>query len=72
MRSARKRQATWTELLDRVAVEGGTADQRKIFYTGVYHSFLSPNVFSDEDGRYMGFDGKVALAGGLAAEGAVR
>lgn len=51
--------AVWTEVLDRVAVEGGTADQRKIFHTGVYHSFLSPNVFSDEDGRYMGFDGKV-------------
>ena len=54
-----KAKATWTELLDRAAVEGGTADQRKIFYTGVYHSFLSPNVFSDEDGRYIGFDGKI-------------
>ena len=41
------------------AVEGGTPDQRKIFYTGVYHSFLSPNIFSDEDGQYIGFDGKV-------------
>jgi predicted alpha-1,2-mannosidase len=49
---------TWSALLDRVAVEGGTPDQRKIFYTGVYHSFLSPNLFSDEDGQYMGFDGK--------------
>jgi predicted alpha-1,2-mannosidase len=59
-----KAKATWTELLDRAAVDGGTADQRKIFYTGVYHSFLSPNVFSDEDGRYTGFDGKVhGLAG---------
>jgi predicted alpha-1,2-mannosidase len=50
---------TWTMLLDRFAVEGGTEDQRKIFYTGVYHDFLSPNVFSDADGRYIGFDGKV-------------
>ena len=54
----------WTTLLDRLAIEGGNADQRKIFYTGVYHSFLSPNLFSDEDGNYPGFDGKVhALAG---------
>jgi predicted alpha-1,2-mannosidase len=50
--------AKWTQLLGRVAVEGGTDDQREIFYTGVYHSFLSPNVFSDEDTEYMGFDGK--------------
>ena len=45
-------------------MEGGTADQRIIFYTGFYHSFLSPNLFSDEDGQYMGFDDKVhSLAG---------
>jgi predicted alpha-1,2-mannosidase len=50
---------TWSELLNRFGVEGGTEDQRKIFYTGVYHSFIAPNVFSDADGRYMGFDGKV-------------
>ena len=53
---ARKR---WSELLSRFTVEGGTDDQRKIFYTGVYHSFLSPNLFSDEDGQYIGFDGKL-------------
>ena len=51
-------------MLDRAAVEGGTLEQRKIYYTGVYHSFLSPNIFSDEDGQYIGFDGKVhSLAG---------
>ena len=55
---------TWSALLDRVAVEGGTPEQRKIFYTGVYHSFLSPTLFSDEDGQYIGFDDKAhSLAG---------
>jgi predicted alpha-1,2-mannosidase len=49
----------WSDLLDRTAVEGGTADQRAIFYTGLYHSFLSPTLFSDEDGQYMGFDDAV-------------
>ena len=53
-----KAKETWTALLDRFAVEGGSEDQRKIFYTGVYHSFLAPNVFSDEDGEYIGFDNK--------------
>jgi predicted alpha-1,2-mannosidase len=59
-----KARATWSTLLDRVATEGGTADQRKIFYTGVYHAFMSPTLFSDVDGKYMGFDDKVhELAG---------
>jgi predicted alpha-1,2-mannosidase len=54
-----KAKTTWSKLLDRFAVEGGSDEQRKIFYTGVYHSFLSPNLFSDADGRYIGFDGKI-------------
>ena len=59
-----KARNAWSALLDRVAVEGGTPDQRRIFYTGVYHSFLSPTLFSDEDGKYIGFDDKVhSLAG---------
>jgi len=61
--------AVWSALLDRFAVQGGTADQRAIFTTGVYHSFLSPNVFSDEDGQYMGFDQQPhALAAGQRAQ----
>lgn len=51
--------AQWSALLARFAVQGGTPDQRTIFYTGVYHSFLSPTLFSDADGRYMGFDHKI-------------
>jgi predicted alpha-1,2-mannosidase len=54
-----KARQTWSELLGRVAVEGGTPDQRKIFYTGFYHSMLSPTLFSDRDGNYIGFDNKV-------------
>ena len=49
----------WNDLFNRVQVEGGTAEQKKIFYTGVYHMLLSPNIFSDENGDYIGFDGKV-------------
>jgi predicted alpha-1,2-mannosidase len=49
----------WTEQLSHIATEGGTPDQRGIFYTGLYHSLLSPNLFSDQDGNYTGFDNKV-------------
>jgi predicted alpha-1,2-mannosidase len=51
--------STWTKLLNQVAVEGGTPDQRKIFYTGLYHMLLAPNLFSDDNGDYTGFDWKV-------------
>jgi predicted alpha-1,2-mannosidase len=49
----------WGDLLNRVTVQGGTLEQRTIFYTGLYHSFLSPNIFSDDDGKYVGFDHQI-------------
>ena len=52
-------QKTWSQLLDRVAIEGGQRAQRTIFYTGLYHMLLSPTLFSDYDGDYTGFDWKV-------------
>jgi predicted alpha-1,2-mannosidase len=49
----------WSQYLDLVEVRGGTATQRTIFYTGLYHMLLSPNRFSDINGDYIGFDSKV-------------
>jgi predicted alpha-1,2-mannosidase len=54
--------AAWGELLNRVEVEGGTPDERAMFYTGVYHMLLAPNLFSDASGEYRGFDGEVHRA----------
>lgn len=51
--------AVWTRMLDKVQAEGGTPEQRTIFYTGLYHMLLSPNLFSDVNGDYIGFDQKV-------------
>ncbi|HEX4004967.1 MAG TPA: GH92 family glycosyl hydrolase [Acidobacteriaceae bacterium] len=56
-------QQTWSELLSRFDVQGGTQEQRTIFYTGIYHTLLSPNLFSDQNGQYTGFDDKVHHAG---------
>ncbi|SCF26633.1 alpha-1,2-mannosidase, putative [Micromonospora purpureochromogenes] len=49
----------WNQLLGRVKIGGGTADEQKIFYTAMYHSLLHPNVFSDANRQYRGFDGQV-------------
>lgn len=58
---AAKTRADWNALLSKFDVSA-TPDQKKIFYTAVYHSFISPNNIADVDGRYRGADGKVATA----------
>ena len=49
----------WNECLSKIAVKTNNEDQRAIFYTAMYHAFLSPNLFTDVDGRYLGMDLKV-------------
>jgi predicted alpha-1,2-mannosidase len=49
----------WNKQLDQIRIEGGTADQDTVFYTALYHASLHPNVVSDVNGQYPGFDGKV-------------
>lgn len=46
----------WRALLSTVLVEGGTARDRRLLYTALYHCFLMPTVTSDVDGgfRYAG------------------
>lgn len=49
----------WNDMLGRISVEGGSAEQRTVFYTALYHSLLHPNVFSDVNGEYRGFDQQI-------------
>jgi predicted alpha-1,2-mannosidase len=51
-------QSSWNALLGKVQIVGGTTSDQTIFYTALYHSLLHPNVFSDDNGQYMGVDGK--------------
>ena len=44
--------AEWANTLNRISVEGGTADQRRILYTALYHSQIHPTVLQDVDGKY--------------------
>jgi predicted alpha-1,2-mannosidase len=53
----------WNGLLGKLQVAGGTTNQQQIFYTALYHSLLHPNVFSDTNGQYIGFDNKVHTVG---------
>lgn len=51
--------ATWNELLNRAQATGGSRADERTFYTALYHSLLAPNVFSDANGQYRGFDGRI-------------
>ena len=48
--------AAWNGILGRVRVTGGSQEQRRVFYTALYHSLLHMNVFNDVNGEYRGFD----------------
>ena len=56
--------AAWNRQLSHIDIEGGTPDQRTVFYTALYHASMTPNVFSDVNGEYMGFDDKVHRVAG--------
>lgn len=53
----------WSTLLDQIKVEGGTHADKRTFYTALYHSLLHPNIASDFNGEYKGFDGVIHEAG---------
>ncbi len=53
---------TWEEALGKLRVEGGSKEQRRCFYTALYHCMTAPYLWSDEDGRYRGTDGKIHVA----------
>ena len=53
---------TWEDALGKLKVDGGTKEQRRCFYTALYHCMTAPYLWSDEDGRYRGTDGKIHVA----------
>jgi predicted alpha-1,2-mannosidase len=44
--------ADWERELSRVCVEGGTEDDKTIFYSALYHMLIHPNIISDVNGEY--------------------
>jgi predicted alpha-1,2-mannosidase len=51
--------AAWNQQLGKIAITGGSSAERTSFYTALYHASLHPSLFSDADGRYIGFDNKI-------------
>ncbi|MDO5971917.1 GH92 family glycosyl hydrolase [Flavivirga aquimarina] len=53
----------WEQYLSKITIKG-TESQKELFYTNLYHCFLTPSLHSDVDGAYKGADGKVHTANG--------
>jgi predicted alpha-1,2-mannosidase len=51
--------SAWNDALGHIDIGGGSADQRTVFYTALYHTLLGQNLSSDVDGRYRGMDQKI-------------
>ncbi|MCC4227055.1 GH92 family glycosyl hydrolase [Zunongwangia profunda] len=45
-------QQAWKKKLQVVEVEGGTEDEKTIFYTALYHTQIHPNTLNDVNGEY--------------------
>ncbi|GGQ87973.1 GH92 family glycosyl hydrolase [Couchioplanes azureus] len=54
--------AAWNSALNRIQVTGGSGTDLQKFYTALYHVLQNPNVSSDTNGQYRGFDGAVHTA----------
>ncbi|WP_436528748.1 GH92 family glycosyl hydrolase [Actinoplanes sp. HUAS TT8] len=53
---------SWNSALNRIQVGGGATTDLQKFYTALYHVLMNPNIASDTNGQYMGFDGVVHTA----------
>ena len=43
---------SWDNLLSKIDVEGGTNNDKTIFYTALYHALIHPNTLNDVNGEY--------------------
>lgn len=55
----------WNKALSKMEVQGGTNDQKTVFYTSLYHTMIDPRVLEDVDGLYPGGDGKAHSSNGF-------
>ena len=43
---------SWSSYLNTIQVEGGSEEDKEMFYTAFYHTLLHPNIFNDINGQY--------------------
>jgi len=61
---AAEAQAAWEKELSCIDVKG-TEDEKRMFYTSLYHTMINPSVYMDTDGSYRGLDRGIHHADGF-------
>ncbi|MGI6242236.1 MAG: GH92 family glycosyl hydrolase [Prevotella sp.] len=54
----------WNKALHCIEIEGGTDEERTVFYTALYHTMIDPRIHQDVDGRYVGGDYQIHQSDG--------
>jgi len=54
----------WNIELNKIQITA-TEKEKKIFYTSLYHAFISPVIYNDADGKYWGLDQNIHKADGF-------
>lgn len=62
-----KAYSQWNDALGKVKVVSDDQDKLTTFYTALFHSQFHPNIFSDVNGEYTGFDQKTHKVSGKQA-----
>jgi len=52
----------WNRHLNTISVKGASMEQKRTFYTAMYHAQIAPALFTDVDGRYRGMDKNIHVA----------
>lgn len=63
-RVRRDTRAKWERELSSIRIEGSLRD-KQTFYTGMYHCFITPNLYQDVTGEYSGHDHNTHQAKGF-------
>ena len=58
-------QNLWNRELSKIKVETINQEDKTVFYTALYHTFLSPITYMDVDGMYTGIDQNIHRADGF-------
>ena len=56
---AKDANAAWEKELKKIKIYTRDEEQKKVFYTSLYHTMVAPSVFNDVNGDYRGSDGEV-------------
>ena len=54
----------WNDALGKIQVQGGTKDEKTVFYTSLYRCYERPICLSEDGHYYSAFDGKIHEDGG--------